>query len=198
MSHTAIVVLAAGNSTRLGSPKQLLPYQGTTLLGYTLQQLTSLPSCRVFVVLGAFSEKIKKEITALNVEIVLNPGWNSGMGSSLSKAVSEIQKRGDFDSVLVTLCDLPLLGTEFYTSLLKFHHSNRNRITRTSYPNTKGVPVIFKSSYFPELTQLQGDEGAKPLLKVHTNSIADFLWKEPFFDVDTPESYQELLLKKSN
>ena len=195
MSRTAIVILAAGNSSRLGSPKQLLAYKQNTLIGHTIKQLIEIPSSKVFVVLGAYADEIEKEL--YGVYRVYNPEWQSGMGKSLSKAVEEITKEADFDQLLITLCDLPLLEHNYYQALLQFHLLNKNSITRTVYPNVKGVPVIFDCSYFSELLELTSEEGAKTVLQKHTESISDFHWPEPYFDVDTLESYQELLLKNN-
>ncbi|MDC8006168.1 nucleotidyltransferase family protein [Aureisphaera galaxeae] len=197
MSHTAIVVLAAGSSSRLGSPKQLLAYKNTSLIQHTLNQLDEIPSSQIFVVLGAYVKFVEREITTPGVITIFNPDWVEGMGNSLAKAIQEITKQPSFEHVLVTLCDLPLLEKNFYKSLLHFHQSGKNDITRTAYQHVKGVPVIFNTEFFPELQQLISDEGAKTVIQKHKNRVTDFSWPEPYFDIDTMESYQKLLLKTS-
>ncbi len=118
------------------------------------------------------------------------------MGNSLSVAMESIQQDA-FDQVLITLCDLPRLEHTFYVSLLDFHIAHKNQITRTAYPKVKGVPVIFSSDYIPDLMELTSDEGAKVVIQKYKNRVSDFSWPEPYFDIDTMESYQELLNRSS-
>ncbi|GAB5400558.1 MAG: hypothetical protein Aureis2KO_21430 [Aureisphaera sp.] len=176
----------------MGLPKQLLAYKESTLIGHTLKQLTNLSSVQIFVVTGAFQEEVTKEIASFDIEIIHHAEWEMGMGSSLARGIREVKKNSTFGQVLITLCDLPLLDSTFYESLIEFHISQGNDITRTAYSDVKGVPAVFNRSYFLELEKLSSEEGAKNVVQSHKERVTDFTWPEPYFDIDTPEAYEKL------
>lgn len=193
MSKTAILILAAGESKRLGEPKQLLPYKKTTLLSYTIQQLKNIENASVFVVVGAFFQEVFQSIRNEQVTVLKNNDWEIGMGSSLSKGINFIKKKGGFDRVLITLSDIPLVPTSHYQDLIELSIESRKRIILTEYEDISGVPVIFDKSLFNELSILTGDDGAKPVIKKYQKEVLKLTSKTPYFDVDTPEEYQKLL-----
>lgn len=193
MSKTAILILAAGESKRLGSPKQLLPYKESNLLLHTIEQFHNMKDIHVFVVLGAYFGDIFPEIRNKSVTVIKNNAWMNGMGSSVSKGVELIRKKNLFDRVLITLCDLPLIETSHYQELIDLSISSSKRIVQTSYEDTSGVPVIFDKSLFNELSYLSNDLGAKPLIKKYKKEVLKLSSKTPYFDIDTDESYQKLL-----
>ena len=177
MSKTAILILAAGESKRMGEPKQLLPYNNSTLLLHTIEQANALKYSDVFVVIGAHFTDIFKD----------------GMGSSLSKGIELIKKKDKYDNVLVTLSDLPLVTSEHYEELIALSDSSGKRITLTSYDEISGVPAIFDKSLFNELTILSDDEGAQPIVKKYKKEVIKMTSITPYFDVDTKQAYQKLL-----
>jgi molybdenum cofactor cytidylyltransferase len=192
--ETAILILAAGASTRLGEPKQLLPYKNTTLLKHTIKQVLAIENAKVYVVLGAFFEEIHTSIKQLPITILKNNHWQKGLGSSLHMGVLEIQKNPVFNKVLITLGDLPLMLSKNYQALLFHHKESTTGITATQYPTTtNGVPVIFDNTYFNALSELSGDEGAKSLLKKNKSDVSFCEVSIAFFDIDTKESYLKLI-----
>lgn len=193
MSKTAILLLGAGESKRLGEPKQLLPYKDTTLLGHTLEQLKDLPRSQIFVVVGAHFSEIFSELRGKPFKVIKNNDWNAGVGSSISKGIQFIQKQGGYDKVLITLCDLPLLDAEHYNSLVGTFEVNSKRIVLSEYDTHDGVPAVFCKSLFNELSQLKDDDGAKPVVKKYKKEVIKFASKTPYFDVDTQDAYQKLL-----
>lgn len=193
MSKTAILILAAGESKRLGKPKQLLPYKKTTLLSHTIEQLKPIENSQIFVVVGAFFQEVFQSIRGQSVTVLKNQQWENGMGSSLSKGIEFIKKKDLYDRVLVTLSDLPLTTTSHYQELISLSISSRKRIILTDYKGISGVPAVFDKSLFNELSLLNSDEGAKPVISKYKKEVLKLISKTPYFDIDTKETYQELL-----
>lgn len=194
MSRTAILILAAGQSKRLGEPKQLLPYKKTTLLSHAIELAKPIKRSDIFVVIGAHFSEIFQSIRGEKATIIKNNNWEDGMGSSLSKGITFIQKKGKFDRVLVTLSDLPLVTTEHYEGLISLSETSRKRIILTEYDDdVTGVPSIFDRSLFNELSLLVDDEGAKPVIKKYKKEVLKMTSKTPYFDVDTKDAYNKLL-----
>ncbi len=193
MSKTAILILAAGESKRMGQPKQLLPYKGSTLLLEKIKQFQSLERTQVFVVLGAYFKDIFPHLRELPVKVVMNSNWQEGMGSSLSKGVELIRKKEAYDRVLITLADLPLLESSHYEELIDLSMNSGKRIIQTEYEKTSGVPVVFDKSLFNSLSRLKNEEGAKPLIEKYKKEVLKVRSKTPFFDVDTSDAYEKLL-----
>ncbi|MFY0602473.1 MAG: nucleotidyltransferase family protein [Flavobacteriaceae bacterium] len=193
MSKTAILILAAGESKRLGKPKQLLPYKEETLLTFVIKQVKPIKNTEVFVIIGAHFSEVFQSIRHQKVTIIKNADWQKGMGSSISKGIGFIKNKNSFDRVLVTLTDLPLIKTDDYENLIASSISSGKRILLTDYENISGVPVVFDKSLFNELSLLNDDEGAKPVIKKYKKEVLKVTSKTPFFDIDTAEAYQKLL-----
>lgn len=193
MPKTAILILAAGESKRMGEPKQLLPYNNSTLLLHSIEQANSIKYSDVFIVIGAHFADVFKSIRGQKVTILKNNNWEDGMGSSLSKGIELIKKKNNYDRVLVTLADTPLVTTEHYEELISLSDSTGKRIILTNYKEISGVPAIFDKSLFNELSLLSDNEGAKPVVKKYKKEVLKMTSKTPFFDVDTKEAYQKLL-----
>ena len=193
MSKTAILILAAGQSKRMGQPKQLLPYKNSTLLLEKIKQFQNLEQTQVFVVLGAYFTEIFPLLRELPVKVVMNSNWQEGMGSSLSKGVGLIDKKDMFDRVLITLSDLPLMESSHYEELIDMSKTTGKRIIQTEYEDTAGVPAVFDKSLFASLSRLKNEEGAKPLIDKYKKEVLKLRSKTPYFDVDTSDTYQKLL-----
>ena len=193
MPKTAILILAAGESKRMGEPKQLLPYNNSTLLLHSIEQANSIKYSDVFIVIGAHFADIFKSIRGQKVTILKNNNWEDGMGSSLSKGIELIKKKNNYDRVLVTLADTPLVTKEHYEELISLSDTTGKRIILTNYEEVAGVPAIFDKSLFNELSLLSDNEGAKPVVKKYNKEVLKMTSKTPFFDVDTKEAYQKLL-----
>ena len=193
MSKTAILILAAGESRRMGEPKQLLPYKDSNLLLHTVKQASAIKYSDVFIVIGAHFSDIFKSIRGQKATVLMNSNWEEGMGSSLKKGIDFIKNKNNYDRVLITLGDTPLITTEHYEELISLSDSSGKRIVLTSYEEVSGVPAIFDKSLFNELFAMSNDEGAKPVIKKYKKEVTEMTSKTPYFDVDTQEAYQELL-----
>jgi molybdenum cofactor cytidylyltransferase len=187
----ASLILAAGESKRLGKPKQNLVFRNTTLLNHTKQQLDIENVDRIYIVLGANAEEINLKLDLERVEIILFEGWKEGMGSSLSFACSTIFSRNNYDGLLITLCDLPLVNKEDYKRMVALFDSKAN-IVATKANNSLGVPAIFGSDYFDELVVLNGEKGAKSIITKYKDRVKVFKNSKANVDIDTLDDFSKL------
>ena len=190
---TALSILAAGASTRLGQPKQLLPFRGRSLLRHAAE--TALASvCRpVVVVLGAGVEQLRSELIALPVTVTLNPAWAEGMASSIRAGLGTVtSEANEPDSVIIMLCDQPLIIAATLDQLVKVHRTENRGIVACEYEDTLGVPALFSRKHFPELAGLAGDQGARKIIVKHNNNLSRIPAPEAAFDVDRLEQAARL------
>lgn len=188
---TALVILAAGASNRLGHPKQLVVFRGKTLLRHAAETALSIPDGHVAVVLGKDSERIREELNGLDVTVLENETWAEGMASSVRLAAAWASERGA-ETLLLLVCDQPFVTPSLLNQLLDVHRKTGQPIVASEYENAtgaavRGVPVLFHRSLFLELLQLSGDRGAQALLRAHPEAVAVVDFPEGRFDVDTPE-----------
>ena len=193
MTKTAILILAAGNSTRMGKAKQLLPYGNKTLLEHAITQAENSVGERVFCVLGARSTRIQKSITEAIV-FIQNENWQDGLSSSIACGVENIQLM-DFDSILVMLADQPKIDTAYLNLLIETSVKHTNKCVASDYGTKNGVPAVFPKDYFKELINLKGDRGAKILLNATDETVIALDAQDKLQDIDTPEDYARLLKK---
>jgi len=185
-----IAVLAAGNSSRMGKPKQLLVVNEKTLLNHTLSQCLESEAERVIVVLGSNFQLISDTITSKHVCILNNPRWQQGMGSSISCAVRYLKSNcSEIDAVLFALSDQPLVSVNNYNKLINRYIKNSNKIISSRYNEHLGVPAIFDRKYFDDLEKLDGQLGAKDLIKKNLKNVDIVEMGECLMDLDTPEDY---------
>ena len=187
----AILILAAGASTRMGSPKQLLKWGESTLLNHRIEQAIKSKADNVFVVLGANYHKIKKTINQKSVHILKNDEWEMGMGNSVAFGVKQILTL-DFNAVLIMLVDQPLVNKSYLNDLMEACVLTNKPIVATSYPKGVGVPAIFTNVYFNQLAAITGEKGAKELIKQHLENVTTITPKTPIDDIDTKEAYNQL------
>lgn len=199
MDEIPILLLAAGSSTRMGQPKQLLPWGGQTLIEHQIQTLLKTGN-PVSVVLGSNSNLIIPVIEKYSVNIFINTDWESGMGSSISFGISQIiQKFPDANGVLITLLDQPLITTSYFQKMPGAYLPGSQQIlVSRSASGWTGVPVLFDRCYFKDLTELSNDEGAKKIVKRHEESVNFLEGGELLEDMDTIQTYQQLLEKYMN
>ncbi|WP_158791172.1 NTP transferase domain-containing protein [Granulicella sp. L60] len=151
------MILAAGASTRLGHPKQLIRLGNETLLDRSVRNAREAGCAPVVVVLGAFEDQIRDQCKLHDVLIVSHPEWTEGMGTTLSRGVQAFE---DVQGILVMTCDMPAVTADHLRSL-----ATLGRVAATSYGGRKGVPAYFSKDRFPELLELKGDMGARRLLQ---------------------------------
>lgn len=163
---TGIIILAAGNSSRMGKPKQFLNYQGKTLLETVSDQAVQTSYRPIIVVLGAYAEDILKKHQNQQISYVVNNNWESGMSSSIYAGLSAIlDQHRDIENVIIAVADQVFISSIIFEQLLAQHKLTHKNIVASKYAHTIGTPVLFHKNYFPELLALNGNDGAKTMLK---------------------------------
>lgn len=202
----ALLLMAAGSSSRLGQPKQLIEIvekqkQSQSLLRRQITIMNSVSlstNAASFCVLGSQREKLRTHLVnflpAKTLTLVDNPHWSHGLSASIAKGVSSLGS--DIDAVLILLVDQWQLTAENLTSLILEWQQQPDKIHIASHNDCISPPVIFPSSLFNELTLLSGDSGAKQVINKHMKNVILKEMPSAFVDLDTPE--QLLVLKKKN
>ncbi|SDL27914.1 nucleotidyltransferase family protein [Kriegella aquimaris] len=191
--NMAVLILAAGQSSRMGKIKQLLPWKNTTLLGNAIINAKTI-SENVFVVLGAFSNEIKNEFGLKEALFIENKNWENGLGSSLAFGIDYIQKsQKDYRAILVTLGDQPLIDGLYLKTIVTSHNDTKKGIIATAYGGRAGVPALFASNYFDRLRKLDSDNGAKTIINSNKNDTLILSPNGKAMDVDTLEDYKKVL-----
>ncbi len=190
---TAMVILAAGSSSRMQLIKQLLPWKKTTLLGNAIEQGLQSNVDAVYVVLGANAAKIKEQISKYPIQIMEHENWQQGIGSSIAYAIKYFkQNKLDFNSVLITLADQPFINASYYNLLIAQSLAFKEKIIASSIDNKPSVPAIFDAYFFDKLLQLKKDKGAKRLMKSVSEDVFIVNSDINLLDVDTIEVYENV------
>jgi len=199
-----LILLAAGESSRMGRPKQLLIYEGQTLLRRALEAAAG-SSCRpIAVVLGSEPEALIPELDNAGlpydaqVEIVHNLNWECGMGSSIRAGLQALQRRAELDAVVIMLCDQPMVTSALLETIIAAYREADDCVVASEYGTGStdegvGVPALFDASLFPELLALHPDEGAKRIILAHKDKLGRVLFPGGLVDLDTPADYNTLL-----
>jgi molybdenum cofactor cytidylyltransferase len=188
MSKIAAIILAAGASTRMGTPKQLLQLQGQSLLRRIVECAIAANCEPIVVVLGAFRDQIQGEISNLPIQIVENHEWQTGMGSSIRRGIQALLNQ-NIEAAILLLCDQPSVSPQLIQQLRSLYYSTHSSIIASTYQQTTGVPALFEARLFPELIQLNQQEGAKKVIQRHLASTVIVDFPEGAIDLDTPQDY---------
>ena len=195
-SNIVALIMAAGSSSRFGSPKQLLKWKSSNLLQHTIETANKSNAFKTFLVLGANCDLILEMIDANPVEVFRNQSWEKGLGNSIAFGVkSVIQQDPKTEGILIMLADQPLIDSDYLNSMIDKFKEGKNQIIATTYKNNKqGVPVIFDKAYFEELIQLNDDDGAKQVIKKHMANVFAVKHNNNCLDIDTFEDYESLYM----
>ena len=189
----AAILLAAGEAQRMGRPKQLLPFENGTLLTHAIDTAERAQFNPLIVVLGAQAEAVEKSIAAKQVQIVRNPGWQAGMGSSISTGVKHLQKMtADSLALAILLGDQPRVTERHLEGMRKKFLGSDAVIVAAEYKGSLGVPAIFGRLLFERLASLKPDAGAKSILSSPEFKIESYQLPEAAIDIDTPEDFAAL------
>jgi molybdenum cofactor cytidylyltransferase len=187
MESIGALILAAGGSTRLGQPKQLLIHQGETLVRRAARAAMDAGCFPTVVVTGGQHAQIAEELTSLEVRLQHHPDWRLGIGSSIRAGLGEIRShQPDLDAVLIMVCDQPFVSAELLASLIATCASAGTRAAACAYAGSIGVPAIFDRTLFPALAALSDDQGAKAILTSQTIEVARLEFPAGAIDIDTP------------
>lgn len=189
----SIIILAAGGSSRLGSPKQLLPYSGKALLQKAIDNAKKCEPDQVIVVLGSRKQLIENEINHDGVIIVENQDWESGIASSIRTGINELKNISvNTDAAILMACDQPFADENILQALIQEQARSGNAIVGSSYDNTKGIPALFHKNLFSDLLALEGDSGAKKLFEKYKELASFVSFQKGGIDIDTSEDYKNL------
>jgi len=188
--RVAAVMLAAGESRRLGRPKQLLLYRGQPLLRALASEACASRCDRVGVVIRGGDPRIDACLDGLKVHVIVNPDWAEGMASSIRRGVAWADREA-CDAVLLLVGDQPALTATHMDDLVAACRSG-TRVVASRYGGTSGVPALFGRSMFAALLELRGAEGAKAVIRaVEDATVVN--WPQGALDVDTPADAARLI-----
>jgi molybdenum cofactor cytidylyltransferase len=188
------IILAAGPSSRLGQPKQLLGFGGEPLLERALRLAREASASPVLAVLGANFAPICATV-AFNESIpVFNDKWESGMSSSIHAGLHEADVRApESTGALIMTCDQPRLSADHLRALLRaFEKQSNALIVASSYAGIHGIPAVFPRSVFSKLHSLQGDKGARTLLAKPPCPLIEVAFEGGEVDIDVPSDLAQL------
>ena len=193
MKTYSIILLSAGPSNRLGKPKQLLPFNDTTLLQHLINEAKASLAKNVLIVLGAYENEIQSSLEPGNIHIAINNEWQEGMASSIKFGINEVQKFSPVsDAAILMMCDQPYVTAALLNDLMSTHEQTGKPIVSCTYDFTIGPPALFHQSLFPELLQLTGDAGAKRIIEIHAGTTATVPFPQGVVDINTMDDFESI------
>jgi molybdenum cofactor cytidylyltransferase len=186
------LILGAGSSSRLGQPKQLLPFRGTTLLGWVIRQAACAAGLdEVIVVLGRASDEIRNQVDFGNAKVVENTVFTQGCASSYRAGLSALDPQSD--AIMILLGDQPEVSPYIIDRMAQECRESDSEIMLASYRGRKGHPMIFAKSLFDKLSQLHGDKAAWKIVDANLKTLREVAFDLPFpEDIDTEEDFRRL------
>jgi len=195
-THTASIgalILAAGASRRLGTPKQLVRVDGVSLLRRTAQAVIGAGISRMLLVTGCRREEMELEVNDLPIETYYHKHWEEGQGSSLAMGLRQlVELNPEIDAALIALIDQPRLHAGHIIKMMEIYRPREACIVASGYAGTYGVPTLVDQCYFGEMYQLQGEHGGKKVLRKHEEQIIIVPFPEGDLDIDKQEDLKRL------
>jgi molybdenum cofactor cytidylyltransferase len=193
-TNIGVIILAAGSSSRLGRPKQLLRYNGKSLLEHAVDAAVHSSTGPVIVVLGVNANLFLKEFDGNRLTIVENAEWQEGMASSFRTGLNTLLKKlPAADAAIFMVCDQPFVSTELLNDLITVYQKTGKPVIASNYGETTGPPALFHKSFFDKLMQLKGDTGARKIIQQHNADVAMISFPQGKIDIDSIEDYEKLV-----
>ncbi len=194
MERVGAIILAAGSSSRLGQPKQLLQFRGKTLLRHMVEAAATAGCQPIAVVVGAERDRISKELAETKQFLVENETWHRGIGNSIRAGLrAVVAANPNIEAIVLLTCDQPLVGAETITALKTRQAETQKPIVASAYAGTLGIPALFACAYFNELFALDDEAGAKRVIFDHRDNVAEYQFPRGAIDIDTPADYEQLV-----
>lgn len=192
------IVLSAGESSRMGNPKALLPIGGVSFIERIVEGFRATKAGRIVVVLGHRAAELRKEIVKLPVTIVLNGDYAQGQLSSLNAAIRTLAAQKPPEGVagiLVHLVDHPFVSPALVNQMIERFYASKKLIVVPRYKGRRGHPVLFSSGLFAELLNTPLEQGAKAVVHAHRDETLEIEtdYEGVIIDIDTPEEYRQFL-----
>jgi molybdenum cofactor cytidylyltransferase len=197
MNNTGIIILAAGESSRFGGIKQLLPFNGKTLLQHVIDEATGAGAQPIVVITGANATRVSETIPdSGKLTILVNENWQKGISSGIVAGVQYVVRISPgIKRIIITVCDQPFVTSALFEKLIETQEKTGQTIVACTYADTIGTPVLFTVKYFDQLLNLKGDEGAKKLVKSNKGDVATVDFPKGEIDIDTQKDYEKLMNK---
>jgi len=193
LAGVGAVILAAGPSTRMGRPKQLLQFGGQTMLRRAASVALESGCRPVVVVTGANATPSREALRGLDVREAENQQWESGISSSVRVGIEAVVTASPRTAaVVLMLCDQPFVTREIIAQLVAAYRETGRSIVASRYGRSYGVPALFGKAHFAELTTLEGAAGAKQIIQKHLRKVHLLSFPEGEIDVDTPDDFARL------
>jgi molybdenum cofactor cytidylyltransferase len=193
MQKIGVVILAAGESSRFGRPKQLVQFRGKSLVRRVVDAAKDANCSAIVVVLGSKREQIERELKETDAIVAENKDWRRGIGSSIRVGLeSAVNQAPDIEAIVLLACDQPFLKTDTIECLIAMRGKTKKAIVASSYSETLGVPALFDRSCFEELLALDDETGAKAIILSNRERVAELLFLEGKIDIDTVADYEKL------
>jgi molybdenum cofactor cytidylyltransferase len=194
ITRCAVLILAAGQSSRLGSPKQLLEFKGSPLISRVARTAVDAGIGEVFVVVGANGEQVKNELNMPHLRLVENEDWMEGMASSIRKGLAAVEDADpEVDGIMILVCDQPYLEAGTLREILQKQQASGSAMAASEYQGKVGTPAVFHRSIFPKLMELKGDTGARKIFNAYADQVALVQFEKGIIDIDTKEDYEKLI-----
>jgi len=207
MRNIGAIILAAGESSRFGEPKQLLTFRGETLVGRAVRAAAEAGCEPILVVVGENSEAIKlaldirdspissfsglERVTRLRPTIIENGEWRRGVGTTIRRGLEQLPNF--VEAAVLLTCDQPYLDASIVSQLIAALAETGKPIVASSYADTLGVPALFHRSCFDALLTLPDSTGAKAFILSRQLEVASIPFARGEIDIDTPADFQRLI-----
>lgn len=191
-----VMILAAGEASRMGKPKMLLPYKDTTILNHIVNEVIALSPHAIKIITGHYHELICQAIVTQQASLVYNPDYKNGMSSSIQIGLTEMQKEcPSLGFVIIVVSDQPFLNRFIVKNLIHQQMLSQKGIVAASYNGIIGTPVLISAPYFEHLYNLVGDKGARVILQQFPYDVATINFELGELDIDTEEDYKRFCEK---
>lgn len=186
-----VMILAAGEASRMGVAKMLLPFKKRTILAHLIEEIHLVDPNIIQLVTGHYHDLIKAEINSDKVNIVHNPDYKLGMSSSIQVGLTSMLKAcPSLDFLIIVVSDQPFLNRAILRNLLTKEQETKKGIIASLYNGIKGTPVLLSSAYFSHLYKLTGDKGARVILQQFPTDVETVEFEKGELDIDTMEDYE--------